>query len=109
MRTLFLTLAILSLVGCATPPRIDPYTARMDQWIGVHSDDLVKQHGPPSSIYNLSDGGKVMQYQSRGAARTTAAWGVATTEREQCDTSFTTDADGLITNWMAKGNNCRGY
>jgi hypothetical protein len=49
----------LSLGGCATQGK---YTAKVQTWIGHHTDELISSWGPPSSSTALSSGGKVLEY-----------------------------------------------
>lgn len=58
----FLTIVIgLLFAGCATT---ENYERILDSWVGVHVDELVSTWGPPDKSFDLSDGGKVIEYFS---------------------------------------------
>ena len=54
-------LAILLTTGCATTAN---YEKILQTWVGSPVDSLVRSRGPPQSQYELSDGGKVIEYSS---------------------------------------------
>lgn len=63
MRYLLLALVSLSLCGCATTAN---YEKILNSWVGDSADNLVASWGPPNSVYDKSDGGKVLQYNRQG-------------------------------------------
>jgi hypothetical protein len=52
-------LGILLLSGCATQAK---YAAKIQTWMGHHTDELISKWGPPASSTDLSNGGKVLEY-----------------------------------------------
>jgi hypothetical protein len=57
-----LIIAATILSGCATTAN---YEKTLGSWVGSSADSLVLSWGPPSSEYNLSSGGKVIEYVKR--------------------------------------------
>jgi len=53
----FISISLLS--GCATTAN---YEKILDTWVGSHVDNLVATWGPPQGSFDLSDGGKVIEY-----------------------------------------------
>lgn len=47
------------LTGCATQAK---YAAKVQTWVGHHTDTLISQWGPPTTSTALSNGGKVLEY-----------------------------------------------
>lgn len=58
-RTSLIGVSALVLAGCATT---QGYEAILNTWVGDTSDHLVSVWGPPSQQYNLSGGGRVLEY-----------------------------------------------
>ena len=59
MRLSICLLATFLISGCATTKG---YQEVLETWVGSSADDLVSSWGPPTSVYELSNGGKVIQY-----------------------------------------------
>lgn len=49
--------------ACATTAK---YERVLNSWLGADSDRLVSAWGPPTSSYDLSNGGKVLEYVWQG-------------------------------------------
>lgn len=52
---------VLLLTGCATTAG---YEKILNSWVGDNADHLVSSWGPPASSYQLTDGGRVLQYSN---------------------------------------------
>lgn len=120
-----LILAILLITGCATTAN---YEKILQTWVGSPVDNLVRSWGPPQSQYELSDGGKVIEYSNSSTATmggyttyqsvttynydgTYSTSSVPTTTptynvQYSCRTIFDVDENGTITSWRWEGNNC---
>lgn len=97
----------LLLTGCATTLRYDQY---LDRWIGTDISSIIQSWGPPTSVADAPDGGKVYTWDeaensfiyvhrspdSRRPART--YW---------CKTKLITDKAGVVRSWRWNGNACR--
>lgn len=59
--TRWLLLACLALGACQLPTR-EAHRDNVQTWIGRHSDDLVIAWGPPDRAIDLSDGGRIYEY-----------------------------------------------
>lgn len=59
---IFLTFHALGSPYWLKDPKLDDY---LDSWIGINSDELIKNFGPADSISILSDGSKVMKYEKK--------------------------------------------
>jgi hypothetical protein len=132
-RLLFVAATMVAgLTGCATT---ENYSAILQSWIGAHVDDLVLSWGPPQASFDLSTGGKVLQYEesrnvyvpgvSYSTPVTTYQPGLygalipSTTYVQQqtpgenhtysCKTTFTADKNGVIYDWRWEGNDCTAY
>jgi len=55
-------LAVLVLTGCATTAG---YEKVLSSWVGDSVDHLISSWGQPASSYQLSDGGRVLEYSSQ--------------------------------------------
>ena len=55
-------IALLILNACATE---EGYRQIVESWVGSHADQLVSAAGPPQSVYQLSNGGEVLQYDQQ--------------------------------------------
>lgn len=60
--TTFLIVAAVALAACATRQN---YEQSLNGWIGHKTDELAASWGPPSSTQNLSDGGRLVTYDSQ--------------------------------------------
>ncbi len=59
--TRWFLLVCLTLGACQLPTR-EAYRDNVQTWIGRHSDDLVIAWGPPDRAIDLSDGGRLYEY-----------------------------------------------
>jgi hypothetical protein len=125
----FLVVLILLVGACAAPgpSRQQLFAARMDAWVGQHADDLARSLGPPTSLYVLSNGGRVLQYAK--SETTTSGGGSYTvntpvqtpsgmvsvpqqrtkpvvTTTLQCTLIFSVSPAHVIESWKADGNAC---
>ena len=117
-----------TLVGCATEEKYDEI---VNSWVGSRADDLVLAWGPPTSSYEFSTGGSVLEYEeseqiqmggysysapqntytSDGLyTQMTTTYTTVTTPASTydyvCVTRFTVDASNVITGVATEGNNC---
>ncbi len=60
LKTVVVLSAVLS--GCATTAN---YEKILNSWVGSNVDNLVMRWGPPANSYPLSNGGRVLEYNSR--------------------------------------------
>ena len=134
MKKVFMFLfMVVFLSGCF--PTTDGYKKIVKSWVGAHVDELVSVWGIPNSSFDLSAGGKILEYvhsrtiQSGGysysSPQTTnlsgfasgSYWsGTATTYVTQttpvysstytCKTRFTVNSRGYITKYAFQGNDC---
>ena len=77
-----------SISGCAST---ENYEKILQSWIGADADRLVSAWGPPDSVYELSGGGKVLQWVNR---RTVTTGGHTTYQPVTTYNSGTTSAYG---------------
>jgi hypothetical protein len=59
MKKLLATFSAILLGSCATTAN---YEKILNSWVGSSVDNLVSSWGPPQSSFELSDGGKVIEY-----------------------------------------------
>jgi hypothetical protein len=78
------------LMGCASTTR----ESVMNTWVGEPIDDLTAKMGAPTTKLARDDGGYVYTW-------------VVFTEMQQCNTSYVTDAKGIIKTWSFSG--CSKY
>jgi len=125
--------AILLISGCATTTDYEKATTAnygkiLETWMGSPVDNLVISWGPPQSQYELSDGGKVIEYfnsrsgtiggyttnqpittyNSDGSTSTTHVPTTSPSYNVQyhCRTTFDVDKYGTIISWRWEGNSC---
>ena len=89
MRVLFILISLF-LAGCAS--NNEEY---LNGWIGKTEDDLVSRFGIPFSTYKLNNGDKMLEF------RFMAPNGI-----NYCAWTFTTNNEGIVSNWRQTGN-CR--
>lgn len=98
--------AALLLAGCAGSPasnlinnqRNETLYDRMSSWVGASEKELISSWGPPNNSYTLSDGSKMISYET--------IWGVYVGDRFQCVQKFMLE-ENIVTKWGA--SNCRMY
>lgn len=101
-----LAVAALLITGCAGSPasnlinnqRNETLHDIMASWVDASEKDLISSWGPPNNSYTLSDGSKVISYES--------IWGVYVGDRFHCVQKFMLE-QGVVTKWGA--SNCRMY
>jgi len=54
----------IGICSCATTGN---YEKMLSSWVGVSADRLVSTWGPPSNSYDLTNGGKVLEYVKSGS------------------------------------------
>lgn len=59
MKKIFALFGIVLLTACAS---VANYEKILNTWIGLPVDNLVSSWGPPQSAFDLSNGGKVIEY-----------------------------------------------
>jgi hypothetical protein len=57
----FVVLSVV-LSGCATT---ENYEKILNSWVGSNADNLVMKWGPPANFYPLSNGGRVIEYNTQ--------------------------------------------
>jgi hypothetical protein len=91
--------ALAALTGCSgsSGPHYTPaaYEAVLQQWTGRSETDLINAWGVPDRSQLLSQGGQVLQYDTRDKDKVT------------CTTLFTSNLTGTIERWTYTGNACR--
>lgn len=110
-------LAIVAFAGCATTAKFE---AKLQNWIGYSEDALLQAWGPPSSVYRMDSGGKMLPFDSRGSVRlptheTTSLIGNTAhtnvyggqTVNVWYSTTFTISPEGQVVHWRWQGNSCR--
>jgi hypothetical protein len=90
---------LAALAGCSSSStaRYTPaaYEAVLQQWTGRSETDLINSWGVPDRSQLLSQGGQVLQYDTRDKDKVT------------CTTLFTSNLTGTIERWTYTGNACR--
>ncbi len=108
MKKVSSVILVLMLVACATTGN---YEKILQTWMGLSESRLVAAWGPPTSVYNLPDGGKMLTYMYPGGTRSSSQYNAIThsvdTTTYWCKTTMTINSSGIITNWMWKGNSCK--
>jgi hypothetical protein len=111
-------LLLLILTSCASLPTTANFEKILNRTIGMDVDTLVSRLGPPRSSYELSNGGKVLEYvwaetnvySYTDAIATSTGFvyvpGVAS-ENLSCKVIFTVNPSGKIVTYRWEGNNCR--
>jgi hypothetical protein len=87
----------------------------MNSWVGHPESELINSWGPPSTVYKMDDGSKVLTYnykrdgyQEEGTAYKDQ-WGVVhytdpqTTGGYTATRSFTVNPKGIIVSWRWQG------
>jgi hypothetical protein len=132
MRIMLVLMVAFLSVGCATTAK---YEAMLKTWVGSSENDLIASWGAPSNVYQMTDGGRVIEYSRgqnvqmggysyqtpqttyhQGMIGNTAYLGTSTQYVTQqtpvynvslwCKTCFTLDSRGNIQSWRWEGNNC---
>src|SRR5947209_5703361 len=92
--------ALAGLAGCSgsSSARYTPaaYEAVLQQWTGRSETELINSWGVPDRSQLLSQGGQVLQYDTRDAK-----------EKVTCTTLFTSNLTGTIERWTYNGTACR--
>ena len=117
------------LAACATTKN---YERILESWVGAHVDDLVHSWGPPDYAFELSSGGKIIEYEATrnvfipGSSFSTPITTVsrnpdgsivtsttyvqhhthAQNFTKSCTTRFNVETDGTIAEWEWEGNDC---
>jgi len=126
---------LLAVAACGPLPSREAYYGQLQTWIGLHSDLLARNWGPPDKSYKLSDGSTMLQYER---VRQRYVPGMSTPEHEpvlvrgndgkvyrstvtrwrrepgyydidRCSTRFTAAPDGIITHFQFEGDDCVAY
>lgn len=123
-----LWLFVFLLAACASPgERQAAYSAKMDEWIGRHVDDLARAFGPPTSSHTLTTGGKILRYEksetrTTGGGSSTVYTPVHTsggivnvpqqrvkpvrTSTHSCVMQFEISPANVVETWKSEGNAC---
>jgi hypothetical protein len=67
MKLIAAVVPMLFLAACIATT--ENYKTVLNTWVGVHVDRLVSAWGPPQSSFDLSSGGRVLQYSESRNAR----------------------------------------
>jgi len=90
--------AVAMLAACSSAPsRTNPgaYEAALQQWVGSSETELINAWGVPDKSQLLSQGGQVLEYDTRDGKNVT------------CSTLFTSNLTGTIERWNYTGHACR--
>jgi len=88
---------VAAALACASTPPIEtgpPYQDEVSQWTGKKEADLVVSWGMPAQTHVLADGGRIIEYRSKGK------------DKSSCTTRFTLDKGGKIVGSWYTGVNC---
>ncbi|MDP4198576.1 MAG: hypothetical protein Q8922_00430 [Bacteroidota bacterium] len=99
---LSILLLAMALSGCMA----DRISEKMKSWVGRSEADLVQAWGPPTSVYKLDDGSKVLTYayENDDASSRVDAFGVRRySEATQRTRSFTIGPNGIVVRWRWQG------
>mgnify|MGYP001584439521 CR=1 FL=1 len=122
----FFIISIVTLSGCATTATQEAFDEQAQQWIGKNADELVRQKGPPTRTFILSNGNRVFQYERTEDIVTMPATTYipggpmggsmvrGQTVHEDplrtliltCSLRFTIDTSNTIIAWSKEGNSC---
>jgi len=122
----FPVIYIFILSGCATTATQEAFDEQAQQWIGKNADELVRQKGPPTRTFTLSNGNRVFQYERTedivtmptttyvpgGPLGGTLVRGQTVHEDPlrtlilTCSLRFTVDTGNTIIAWSKEGNAC---
>ena len=97
------------LFGCATTAK---YEEKLQSWVGHPEVDLIASWGPPSSIYNLTNGSKILTYSYSSGPQAISQYNSFTNSfytssfNSWCTTNFTINSIGSISSWRWEGNAC---
>ena len=95
-------LLVIFISGCATEKG---YDKTVNSWLGAHVDQLISIWGVPDKSYTLSDGGKVIEYLEQKQKQMYSLF-MGYTYTYTCDTRFTINSKGYVTQYSFSGNNC---
>lgn len=128
-----IALIAILLAGCATRQN---FNTAMNQWAGQSESHLVSKLGQPTSVYDQTDGARVVTYDwsrtyttpgwSRSVPQTTTAQVIgpdgrsyvgtstayvqkqapATVRQHNCAVQFTL-RNGVVDSWTSRGGDCR--
>jgi len=80
-------------------------------WVGNDADNLIPSWGPPDSVYNMSDGQKVLTYTintgSGGSVVPIGTTYMYMRRQWYCKVSFMVSSSNRISSWRYEGNSCR--
>jgi hypothetical protein len=118
--------AILILTACATTKGFE---ALLSSWVGSSISEYIATNAvSPAQVVEATGGGKIYIFQYASTSYYTTptdtavqattygntVYGTATTTggqtipiNQQCNWTFTTDAEGIIRSWSWRGNACR--
>ncbi len=122
----FFIISIVTLSGCATTATQEAFDEQAQQWIGKNADELVRQKGPPTRTFTLSNGNRVFEYERTedivtmptttyipgGPLGGTLVRGQTVHEDPlqtlilTCSLRFTVDTSNTIVAWSKEGNSC---
>src|SRR5690242_19665941 len=97
-RAVLAVLVAAPLAACSSAPsRTNPgvYEAALQQWVGRSETELINSWGVPDKSQLLSQGGQVLEYDTRDGKNVT------------CSTLFTSNLTGTIERWNYTGRACR--
>jgi hypothetical protein len=113
-------LVATSLVACKSR---EQFAKKMDGWVRSSADRLVMAWGPPQRAYQLSDGGKILEwtdttevtvpgittYNTQYVGNTaimTQETRPDTVHKFRCTMRFQVDSSGIIRSWRSEGSEC---
>ena len=91
--------------------------AVLASWVGRPMDELVTIWGPPDKQFTLTNGDSVIEYRhdsTTGGGQSTTMLAlsggiVQTTRNSWCQVSFPVTQAGIVSDFLARGNDCRRY
>lgn len=110
MKKFIFILITLIITGCATTAN---YEAVLQTWVGSSEMKLVSSWGPPTGTYALPDGGKMLTWAKSSGPQAVSGYNAFTktvttnTYTNWCNTTFTINTSGTVTNWQHEGNACK--
>ena len=125
---LFILLVAFALTACSTGNKV-VVPARLNNWIGHDTDELVRSWGPPDRSYDFKDGSRTIEYENNrvesyggwnrpngavavGPNGTALGVGVPlwmdepTVSVRRCTIKFETDKRRIIRTASYQGSNC---
>jgi hypothetical protein len=92
----------VALSGCATQGKLEE---KLDSNLGKNIDEIIERAGPPNSMADLHNGGRVYAWQVY--ANSTFFDKMNGSLGGTCNVRYTTDSDGMILKYSYSGQFCK--